>query len=152
MLRFAQHDIDEVARIATQSLEGEDVKLHSLSKIYSCGAALEVAGRGGYDPSKGDLYAWADGHSTKRFGNLTPSGFYPPGKFSCSSDCTSFTKLPRHQPSTCCASRVWTSHSRNVRSRRSITSCPLTFEPGRFLIPKPRSYIRPSRETLSSLV
>jgi|SRR6266850_5793963 hypothetical protein len=25
MLRFAQHDIDEVARIATQSLKGEDV-------------------------------------------------------------------------------------------------------------------------------
>jgi hypothetical protein len=55
MLRFAQHDIDEVARIATQSLEGEDVKLHSLSKIYSCGAALEVADRGGYDPCEGDF-------------------------------------------------------------------------------------------------
>src|SRR4030095_14824334 len=140
-------------RVLRHSLSRERM-LNFIRCLRSIPAERLLKSRVGVDmiPSKGDLYAWADGHSTTRFGNLTPSGFYPPGKFSCSSDCTSFTKLPRHQPSTCCASRVWTAHFRDVRWRRSITSCPLTFEPGRFLIPKPRSYIRPWRETLSSLV
>jgi len=33
MLRFAQHDIDEVARIATQSLKGEEVRVTSLPNV-----------------------------------------------------------------------------------------------------------------------
>src|SRR5262245_45873766 len=107
---------------------------------------------GGYDPSEeGDFHEWPDGHSTIRFGSLTASGFCLPGKHSFSSGYTLFTKLPQRQPSICCASRVWTSRFRSGLLRLSITLCLLTFEPGRFLIPKPRSCIRPWRETLSSL-
>ena len=55
ILHFVQNDKRGIFIVTTQSLKGEDVKLHSLSKIYSCGPALEVMGGGGYDPSEGDL-------------------------------------------------------------------------------------------------
>jgi hypothetical protein len=41
MLRFAQHDIDEVGHIVTQPLKGEDVKLQSLSKIIPADRLLK---------------------------------------------------------------------------------------------------------------